>query len=93
MFLRSTDFPVPDGPRIEVIRPLGTSKVMSSSTVCEPNDFVTPRREMIGSPGAIQGATASVSAVSPGRTAACCSVSIPREPMPRPSLAPTPAWA
>ncbi len=54
MFLSSTDFPVPDGPRMAVILPLGTSKVMSSSTVCEPNDLVTPRSEMIGSPGAIQ---------------------------------------
>ena len=60
MFLSSTDFPVPDGPRMAVIRPLGTSKVMSSSTVCEPKDLVTPRSEMIGSPGAIQGATCSV---------------------------------
>ncbi len=34
-----------------VIRPLGTSKVMSSRTVCEPNDLVTPRSEMMGSPG------------------------------------------
>ena len=34
-----------------VMRPLGTSKVMSWSTVCEPKDLVTPRREMIGSPG------------------------------------------
>jgi hypothetical protein len=59
-----------------VIRPLGTSNVMSSNTVCEPNDFVTPRREMIGSPGAIQGAAGSVSVVSPGRTATCCSVSM-----------------
>ena len=55
MFLSSTDFPVPEGPRMAVIRPLGTSKVMSSSTVCEPKDLVTPRREMIGSPGAIHG--------------------------------------
>ena len=54
MFLSSTDFPVPDGPRMAVILPFGTSKVMSSSTVWEPNDLVTPRREMIGSPGAIQ---------------------------------------
>ena len=54
MFLSNTDFPVPGGPRIAVILPFGTSKVMSSSTVWEPNDFVTPRREMIGSPGAIQ---------------------------------------
>ena len=42
MFLSRTDLPVPDGPRMAVIRPLGTSKVMSSSTVCDPNDLVTP---------------------------------------------------
>jgi hypothetical protein len=36
MFLSSTDFPVPDGPKMDVIRPFGTSKVMSSSSVCEP---------------------------------------------------------
>jgi hypothetical protein len=36
-----------------VIRPLGTSNVMSSSTVCDPNDSVTPSNEMMGSPGAI----------------------------------------
>ena len=72
MFFSSTDLPVPDGPRMAVIRPLGTSKVMSSSTVCEPKDLVTPRREMIGSPGAIHGATAS-----------CCWVSIRGEPIPR----------
>jgi hypothetical protein len=54
MFLSNTDFPVPDGPRIAVILPFGTSKVMSSRTVWEPKDFVTSRSEMIGSPGAIQ---------------------------------------
>jgi hypothetical protein len=48
------DFPVPDGPRMAVILPFGTSKVMSSSTEWEPKDLVTPRSEMIGSPGAIQ---------------------------------------
>lgn len=53
MFLSKTDFPVPEGPRMAVIRPLGTSNVMSSSTVCDPNDLVTPRNEMMGSPGAI----------------------------------------
>ena len=54
MFLSSTDFPVPDGPSMAVILPFGTSKVMSSSTVWVPNVLVTPRREMMGSPGAIQ---------------------------------------
>ena len=34
---------------IAVMRPLGTSKVMSCRTVCDPNDFVTPRSEMIAS--------------------------------------------
>ena len=53
MFFSRTDLPVPEGPRMAVIRPLGTSKVMSSSTVWEPKDLVTPRSEMIGSPGAI----------------------------------------
>ena len=49
MFLRSTDLPVPDGPMMALILPLGTSKVMSWSTVWEPNRFVTPRSEMIAS--------------------------------------------
>src|SRR5438876_10011537 len=49
MFLRSTDLPVPDGPRMAVILPLGTSKVMSCSTVWEPNDLVRSLIEMIGS--------------------------------------------
>ncbi len=65
MFFRSTDLPGPDGPRMAVMRPLGTSKVMSSSTVCDPNDLVTPRKEMMGSPGAIHGC-ASVCAVGVG---------------------------
>ena len=51
--------PVPEGPRIAVMRLFGTSNVMSSRTVCEPNDLVTPRGEMIGPPGAIQGWMAS----------------------------------
>ncbi len=55
MFLSRTDLPVPDGPRMAVIFPLGTSKVMSSSTVLVPNRLVTPRTEMMGSPGAIHG--------------------------------------
>ena len=46
MFLRSTDLPVPDGPITAVVWPLGTSKLMSFSTVCVPKDFVTPRSEM-----------------------------------------------
>src|SRR5437588_12937875 len=49
MFLRSTDLPVPDGPMMALILPLGRSKVMSSSTVCDPNRFVTPLSEMIAS--------------------------------------------
>ena len=44
MFFSRTDLPVPDGPMIAVMRPLGTSKLMSLRTVCEPNDFVTPRK-------------------------------------------------
>src|SRR5687767_9663729 len=48
MFLSNTDLPVPDGPMMALILPRGTSKVMSCSTVCEPNDFVTPRIEMTG---------------------------------------------
>src|ERR1700728_4770556 len=76
MFFSRTDFPVPDGPRMAVILPFGTSKVMSSSTVWEPNDFVTPRREMIGSPGAIHGCPTS-----------CCWVSIREEPIPYAGLA------
>src|SRR5438874_1366794 len=51
MFFRSTDLPVPDGPRMAVMRPFGTSKEMSSSTVCDPKDLVTPRNEMIASSG------------------------------------------
>src|SRR5580658_7712124 len=42
---RRTDLPVPDGPRMAVIAPLGTSNVMPSSTVCSPKDLLTPRRE------------------------------------------------
>ena len=49
MFFSRTDLPVPDGPRMAVMRPFGTSKLMSSSTVWDPNDFVTPRSEMIAS--------------------------------------------
>src|SRR5438105_9893472 len=47
MFLSKTDLPVPDGPRMAVMRPLGTSKVMSERTVCDPKDLVTPFREMM----------------------------------------------
>src|ERR1700722_15761764 len=75
MFLSNTDFPVPEGPRMAVIRPLGTSKVMSSRTVWEPKDLVTPRREMIGSPGATQG------------WAPCCRVSMRGELASCPGLA------
>src|SRR6266540_4773722 len=38
MFLRNTDLPVPEGPSMRVILPLGMSQVMSSRTVCGPND-------------------------------------------------------
>ena len=48
-FFSRTDFPVPDGPRMAVIRPFGTSKEMSFRTVWDPKDFVTPRSEMIAS--------------------------------------------
>ena len=51
MFLRSTDLPVPDGPMTAVVWPRGMSKVMSFRTVCDPKDFVTPRREMTASSG------------------------------------------
>src|SRR3546814_4993626 len=51
MFLRSTDLPVPEGPITEVICPRGMSKLMSRSTVCDPNDLVTPRSEMTASSG------------------------------------------
>src|ERR1700722_4045175 len=81
MFLSNTDFPVPEGPRMAVIRPLGTSKVMSSNTVCEPKDLVTPRREMMGSPGAIHGwapeAGVSVSGEGKAPSAAVSSDSSP----------------
>ena len=49
MFFRRTDLPVPDGPITAVIWPRGMSKLMSRSTVCEPNDLVTPRSEMTAS--------------------------------------------
>ena len=58
-FFSRTDFPVPEGPRIAVMRPLGTSKVMSFSTVWEPKDFVTPRSEMMAS-GSLSGSPSSV---------------------------------
>src|SRR6266516_4303484 len=43
---RKTLLPVPEGPSIRVIRPLGMSQVMSSRTVWEPKDFVSPRTEI-----------------------------------------------
>src|SRR5579884_1982284 len=49
MFLSRTDFPVPDGPRMAVVLPRGTSKVMSERTVWDPNRLVTPRSEITGS--------------------------------------------
>src|SRR5579875_3930348 len=54
MFLRSTDLPVPEGPKMAVVRPFGMSKLTSSSTVWLPKHLVSPRTEMIGSPGATQ---------------------------------------
>ena len=36
MFFSSTDLPVPDGPMMALILPLGTSKEMSSRTVWRP---------------------------------------------------------
>ena len=42
MFLSRTDFPVPEGRGWPVILPLGTSKLMSSSTVCEPKRLGDP---------------------------------------------------
>ena len=61
-----------------MIRPLGTSKVMSSSTVCEPNDLVThARREMIGSPGAIQAAPLPAAGCPYGRTHTPCRACAP----------------
>ena len=64
MFLRSTDLPVPEGPMMAVILPLGMSNVMSCSTVWEPNRLVTPRREMIGSGVAASGNVAGAAAAS-----------------------------
>src|SRR3546814_15725185 len=51
MFLRSTDLPVPEGPITEVICPRGMSKLMSRSTVFDPNDLVPPRSELTASSG------------------------------------------
>src|SRR5688572_14667458 len=44
--LSRTLFPVPDGPRMTVISPLGMSKVTSSQMVCVPNRFVRPTTEI-----------------------------------------------
>ena len=49
MCLSSTDLPVPEGPMMALILPFGMSKVMSSSTVCEPKDLVSPLMEMMAS--------------------------------------------
>ena len=69
MFFNSTDLPVPDGPMMALISPRGTSKLMSSRTVCDPNDFVTPRREItpdaVG--GSVGGSAGSVAFVDSAR--------------------------
>src|SRR5256885_1419921 len=41
MCFRNTLLPVPEGPSITVILPLGMSQVMSSKTVCAPNVLVS----------------------------------------------------
>ncbi len=51
MFLSRTDLPVPEGPRMAAMRPLGTSNEMSFRTWCEPKCLLTPRSEMTGSGG------------------------------------------
>jgi hypothetical protein len=68
MFFSNTDLPVPDGPMMAVILPRGMSKVMPSSTVCDPKRFVTPRREMIGS-GTVSTDSVPPSSTSSGRVA------------------------
>jgi hypothetical protein len=45
---RNTDLPVPEGPSTTVTLPLGMSKVMSSSTVRAPKDFVRLRIRIAG---------------------------------------------
>ncbi len=71
----STDLPVPDGPRIAVIHPLGTSKPMSSSTLWLPNDFATCDRVIIGSSVAVRPApwsTSSTASASASRSPSSC---------------------
>ena len=41
--LRKVDFPEPEGPRMNTISLLATSRVMLSSTILEPKDFDKPR--------------------------------------------------
>ncbi len=67
MCLSSTDLPVPDGPMMALISPRGMSKDMSSSTVWDPKDFVSPLIEMMASEtGSATGGLSGSSVVATG---------------------------